>query len=146
MMKHCNKCNTTKPIDEFFRNPIPKDKRASCCKVCSYKNTLEWRTKNPEKYRQYLRKGHLKHAYGITVADWERMRDEQNGTCAICNGSGGEYGLVVDHDHKSDRVRALLCQACNSAIGSLRESPDLCLKAAEYLQRHSSNVAEVSQL
>ena len=31
----------------------------------------------------------------------------------------------MDHDHKTGRVRALLCDNCNHAIGKFKENVDL---------------------
>lgn len=49
--KRCCKCAETKPIDQFALSKTSADWRSSTCKPCSYKRTLEWRAKNPEKVR-----------------------------------------------------------------------------------------------
>lgn len=56
---------------------------------------------------------HLKHTYGITLADEEAMRVQQGGLCAICQKG---RSLMVDHDHETGRVRGLLCNGCNIAL------------------------------
>jgi hypothetical protein len=76
---------------------------------------------------------------------------EQNSQCAICRkhwqacvpakkvrheGSFLQY-LCVDHDHKRSRVRGLLCNACNTAIGLVDEDVDRLLLAADYLRQHA---------
>jgi hypothetical protein len=71
--------------------------------------------------------------YGLSVAGYQNLHAQQNDVCAICREPGRE--LCVDHDHKTGRVRALLCSACNSAIGNLRESPLLARAAANYLEQ-----------
>jgi Recombination endonuclease VII len=71
--------------------------------------------------------------YDLSVVEHRNLLVQQNGVCAICRESGRE--LVVDHDHKTGRVRALLCGHCNSAIGFLRESPLLARAAATYLEQ-----------
>lgn len=89
------------------------------------------RRAHPDRHREYeLRKRH-----GITNADYERMSDEQGGVCAACGGTDKEKGhgyLHVDHDHATGRVRALLCQGCNKALGYLREDPERIGKLAVY--------------
>lgn len=60
----------------------------------------------------------LKRRYGITLEDFDRMKAEQGGVCAICL---KREAKVVDHDHKTGRVRGLLCGGCNGAIGILDE-------------------------
>lgn len=54
--------------------------------------------------------------YGLTVADFNKMSIDQNGRCALCKNLP-KNTLVVDHDHKTGRVRGLLCEGCNLALG-----------------------------
>jgi hypothetical protein len=71
--------------------------------------------------------------YALSVTEYSHMLAQQNGVCAICREPGRD--LCVDHDHKTGRVRSLLCNGCNSAIGFLRESPLLARAAATYLEQ-----------
>ena len=59
--------------------------------------------------------------------------------CAICgeDGSKFRYGLAIDHNHKTNKVRELLCPFCNTAIGSLKEDPVILLKAIDYINKHN---------
>lgn len=80
---------------------------------------------------------YLKSKYGITIDDYEAMEKQQGGVCAICNGApkGKRYSsLVVDHCHDTGRVRGLLCDHCNRAIGLLGECPSALQNAVRYLQ------------
>jgi hypothetical protein len=43
--------------------------------------------------------------------------------------------LVIDHDHTTGEVRGLLCPTCNAGLGHFKDSPELLLKAALYLQK-----------
>ncbi len=77
----------------------------------------------------------------------QAMLEAQNGRCAICRKSWAEckaakrvrheamflHYLYVDHDHQSGRVRGLLCNACNTAIGLFEEDPARLGAAAAYL-------------
>lgn len=74
--------------------------------------------------------------YGITVEDYERLWEIQNGACPICDGSLlGERNAHIDHDHITGQVRGLLCSQCNTAIGKFKDSPEIILRAAEYIMR-----------
>lgn len=74
---------------------------------------------------------HLKRRYGITAADADRMLREQGGLCAICRERPAAH---VDHDHRTGRVRRLLCFTCNSGLGNFRDDPELLRLAADYLE------------
>jgi len=55
--------------------------------------------------------------YGVDKAMFDAMYFEQDGKCAI--GPCPREARSVDHCHRSGKVRGLLCQGCNAAIGSL---------------------------
>jgi hypothetical protein len=62
----------------------------------------------------------------------------QKGCCAICGRHESEfkYRLSIDHDHETCKLRGLLCSNCNTAIGSLQDDAELCLKAYNYLRKN----------
>lgn len=64
------------------------------------------------------------------------MLDEQLRSCLICELPINEKTAVVDHDHKTGRVRALLCQNCNVGIGHLKHDKEIAHRAVEYLTKH----------
>lgn len=74
--------------------------------------------------------------FGITREEYVNLFKLQGGLCAICRlARTGKHGnLVVDHCHRTGRVRGLLCNYCNTGIGQLMDSPDLLEKAAQYLR------------
>jgi hypothetical protein len=77
----------------------------------------------------------MKKHYGITIQDYDRMLEEQEGKCAICKGPPTTFGrLVVDHCHDSKKVRGLLCSHCNRALGGFRDNVDTVIAAAAYLE------------
>jgi hypothetical protein len=81
--------------------------------------------------------------YGLTTEQYESMLAAQDGRCAICRQPetrtvhGVVSRLAVDHDHRTARVRGLVCHLCNRAIGLLQDDPDLLRAAAEYLDSHA---------
>jgi len=81
----------------------------------------------------------LRNKYGITLEDYNRIFNEQNGKCAICllPQSKMKRRLCVDHDHKRNKVRGLLCYNCNTGIGRFWENIDLFNKAIAYIRLHS---------
>jgi 23S rRNA G2445 N2-methylase RlmL len=77
----------------------------------------------------------LKHAYKITVEDYDKKLKEQNYCCAICNKHRDEFkrNLSVDHDHKTGKVRSLLCIICNTNVGVVEDKLEMIQK---YLNKH----------
>jgi hypothetical protein len=72
--------------------------------------------------------------HGLTWEQYHTMLNEQQGNCALCGRHHTSVGpLVVDHDHSSDKVRRLLCNRCNCALGLFDDDPILCEAAARYL-------------
>ena len=66
----------------------------------------------------------------------------QNGKCLICKKEGGKSKhekLCVDHCHKTDKVRGLLCMTCNTAIGKL-PTVELLSEAINYLNTNGSQI------
>lgn len=72
-------------------------------------------------------------SYGISVEEYEAMLDDQGGGCYICGGSPSNRALDIDHDHRTGKVRGLLCSNHNRALGLLGDDPDLLLAAHQYL-------------
>ena len=71
--------------------------------------------------------------YGLTLKEHQRLETEQNCVCAICGGNNGDKALCIDHDHKTELVRGLLCNLCNRAIGLLKDDPKILMSAIVYL-------------
>jgi hypothetical protein len=80
---------------------------------------------------QYIR--YLKDKYGMTMEQYEEMASLQGWKCAIC-GRNKDTRLHVDHCHKTGKVRRLLCNSCNNALGLLQDDPEIILRAAEYVK------------
>jgi len=76
-------------------------------------------------------------AYGLTLADYDRMHAEQDGRCAICGrtdaGRHLQAHFSVDHCHDTGVVRGLLCHPCNLGIGYLQDDPTIMRAAAAYV-------------
>jgi Recombination endonuclease VII len=91
----------------------------------------------------YMRAHHLRRTHGLTPEQYDAMLAAQGGLCAICRKpethvrAGKVLPLVVDHNHETDAVRALLCYVCNFAIGLLYDDPKLLAAASAYIGEHA---------
>lgn len=89
----------------------------------------KWANHNKEYFRKYYRV----HKYdNFSWEDFEKLVAEQDGKCLIC-GRQLWYALHIDHDHKTGRVRGLLCPTCNKGLGHFKDDPELLAKAVGYL-------------
>lgn len=95
--------------------------------------TREARRRNPTKFSRQAWTGHIKHKYGIGPREFHAMLVSQGGVCAICGGTSGRKRMCIDHDHKTGRIRGLLCGLCNAMLGHGRDNVELFHKAIEYL-------------
>jgi hypothetical protein len=59
----------------------------------------------------------LRRQFGITGAQYVEQLRRQSGGCAICGRHPKTNRLAVDHDHKTGKVRGLLCSPCNRHLG-----------------------------
>lgn len=91
---------------------------------------------SPEQ-RARKREWALMQHYRITAEQRDALAIAQGCACACC---GDVARLVVDHDHVTGRLRALLCHSCNTAIGLLKDDPARAIAAAEYLARYQRPV------
>lgn len=93
----------------------------------------EYARKHPDKKRKWSRASHLRTTYGLELDDYAKMFEAQGGVCAICAQPPGDQLLQVDHDHRTGKVRGLLCHKCNKALGLLGEQVEAALP---YLEKH----------
>ena len=109
----------------------------------------EYRARNREWFQNMERQ----RKFGLTPEEYEKMLEAQGNKCAICGGEETATrlektkSLAVDHDHKTGKIRGLLCCECNQGLGKFKDSRDMLLSAAKYLDGHSNgSVVEVALL
>lgn len=77
----------------------------------------------------------LKTTYNISLDEYNSLLDAQNNECKICSISLiGKNKCVVDHCHKTNKVRGLLCHSCNRGLGLFKDRSENLIKAARYLK------------
>lgn len=62
------------------------------------------------------------------------MLASQEGRCAICPRELTLVKAHTDHNHVTGRVRGLLCNSCNVALGLLDEDVERFIAAINYLK------------
>ena len=113
--KYCISCKIIKLKKAFSIERRNKDGRRTYCKSCTA--------------QKYFR-GQL-----VNEVEFQEMMNQQKGVCAICGIDFGDLPkrACVDHDHKTNKVRGLLCTYCNSGLGHFKDSVKFLQRARHYL-------------
>ncbi len=155
-MRTCKQCKSVKEISEYALHTTTKPSGKAytyhllTCKVCVRENDrARSHAVMADPLRHAARKAGMKRrqfraVYGLPLEYKARLLDAQNNRCAICERS--EIELVTDHDHKTGKVRKMLCRACNLMIGYCQENTDILQNGIAYLQEHnpSTNTRQVN--
>lgn len=145
--KICTKCLQEKNLDRFGQS---KNGKYKCtCKDCDNLRQRNFRKINPTScrnatkvYREkdvvYWRLYNRCKQKNITIKQYLEIFRTHNGKCDICGTSHLELNksLGIDHNHKTGKIRGLLCNSCNIALGSFRDNPEILEKAIEYLKKN----------
>lgn len=111
---------------EFIPHKRAKSIQKYCGRKCRYN---AWAS---TKYGDRSKKdSKLRGRYGITIEKYEQLIKEKKYKCEIC---GKERKLYVDHSHKTDEIRGLLCRNCNSGLGFFKENKRFLKNAIIYLE------------
>jgi len=100
------------------------------------------RCKNPgnNKFDRHIRK-----KYGITENQYSEIFNLQKGVCYLCGSpethkyKGTLCKLSVDHNHKTGKVRGLLCNNCNIGLGKFKDNLKVIQKAFTYVLQDGIN-------
>lgn len=157
LRKKCSQINP-QPLINFFKNKRNVDGFDKYCKECKKDwvnkeedalRAKEYRLKNKEKVRIKRKERYEKNPninihrnlrrYDMSIEQYNDLLKAQNNSCAICYTSESNLNrrLSVDHCHKTNKVRGLLCINCNSAIGLLKtdDGIDLLKNAIKYIKK-----------
>ena len=138
--KICYVCEDTLPLDSFYKNRSRSDGHSAECKTCGRKVSKDSQNRTNYKASNNRRNTVLKHRYGISLEEYNKLSTTQNNVCAICGDSGSMrngkfYRLSVDHDHTTNKVRGLLCDKHNKGLGCFNDDPAELLSGYNYLKK-----------
>lgn len=117
-----------------FRSRKGKD-QTTYCTLCAKITNQRWLEKKRQEDPDWQRRKHLKLNWGLTIADYDEMLENQNGQCAICGTEdfGSKRG-AVDHNHKTGEIRGILCSKCNQGLGLFNDDVESLNSAIQYLK------------
>lgn len=119
--KKCSSCQNYLNLDCFYKAKNTKDGFKSHCKNCHYFNIL-------------------KKKFNIS-----NLELQSKSKCEICklelflpnSGVDKKQKINIDHNHKTNEMRGILCNRCNSCIGYVDDDTKLLTQMIEYLNRHN---------
>lgn len=121
--KICNICHKLKNTDKFAKNQNAKNNRSvrrPSCQECRKK--LE--------------------GVNISSADkkkWLKVKPvNEPFECPICSKrtiAGITSKVVLEHDHRSGKVRGWMCDSCNTGIGRFKDDVKLLERAIEFVEQ-----------
>lgn len=159
MEKKCTQCGKVKLFSEFYKQRSKSGFRAACKECVLEKNREKYSSgsealaqkyqkqrhswNDPENWNKRqlaVRKCHLKRTYGMSLEDFQQRLETQNQCCAICKAhitTVTHKQLVVDHCHSTGKIRGLLCDLCNTALGKFKDNKEILQRAIQYLDDNS---------
>lgn len=72
--------------------------------------------------------------FGITSTQYHEILRQQDGCCKLCGITFGTVKPNIDHDHKTGRIRGLLCSFCNRGLGLFKDNSEVLHSAALYVK------------
>lgn len=125
-------CKTCNVILEKYKTCKSK------CLRCYRKENKKARSNTPLA-KAKRRRNRVFGKYKITMSQYEELSRKQSGKCAICFASPEDirYGvLCIDHCHRTNKVRGLLCIECNTGLGRFEDKLQILCNAIHYLKAH----------
>ena len=116
------------------------------------KKRKAWADSHRERRQKQARDSLLRKKYRISQDDYLVMLEKQNYSCGICDKKLVEkkdkigrnlVSLKVDHDHKTNKVRGLLCNECNLGLGHFKDSVSNLKKAILYIDDKALNIEDI---
>lgn len=121
-LQWCNKCE--KALEPQAFHPSTRGVFGQYCIEC--KKEMNAKRKTAAQFR----------LHGLKPSERTALIAQQNGKCAVCE---IELGLLkpslvhVDHDHRTGRVRGVICARCNVGMGYFSDDPQVLLRMVDYL-------------
>jgi len=122
--RKCMECNRINHRKYYHKDATDRARRVR-----------QYRKDNPDAVKNVV----LKRRFGITIEQYKSILTSQDNKCALClteNPGRKDKFFQVDHCHKTNKVRALLCLTCNLALGAAKDDPILLRKMADYIESY----------
>ena len=133
--KVCTECGQEKPLSTGF-TPVYRSKGgnhtryANSCKSCKIKGL--------KIIKNYLKSNPVPENYKCPIC--KSTETEILKETGAYQHSQNKYKLFnVDHDHKTDKVRGIICTYCNNMIARSRDNPEILRNGANWLEEKNND-------
>jgi Recombination endonuclease VII len=126
----------------YADEPEFREKEKAKCRAYRQRKKAEINARRRHRYatepeyqaarRADWKKSALLKNYGMSLEEHAARLADQGGVCVICL-NAQEKSLCVDHDHKTRKLRDLLCGKCNLGLGNYNDDAALMRRGADYL-------------
>jgi hypothetical protein len=148
-LKICSKCNQEQPIENFYSDVSKKDILNQYCKPCCRQRAVDRKKYHQAYFLEYKRRklkdnpsywvDKMKQSrYGLSPNEFKQLKKSQKNRCPGCLRAFPGKKDVVDHCHKTGKVRGILCCNCNWALGQVKDDPSILLRLVDYLKSTKS--------
>lgn len=134
--KQCARCKEVKSTSFFSAVKARKDGFHRLCKECNKIDCNE----RYQRYKPRYRASAIEKKYGkgaLAFYESEIAKDDKCRVCGISESEAPKGRLAIDHCHGTGRLRGLLCDKCNTAIGLMQDDISHLTAAIEYLRNNS---------
>lgn len=119
--KYCAGCRKIKSLYEFAFSKHARKFASTYCLNCKSEKSKENR---------------IFRTFGLSLREYDVMLAKQNGRCKICGNTKmvkNQGRFHIDHDHKTHKIRGILCQQCNALLGFAKDDIKILASAIQYL-------------
>lgn len=128
-IRYCRKCAIQLTNDNWPRSwQITYNYKCSPCHTKYYRRL---RKDHPDRRTNY----EMLTRYGVTLEQYNSALKQQGFKCAICRRRANLFKkrLHIDHCHKTNKVRGLICYGCNHFLGQIKDDLAIIERARKYL-------------
>jgi protein-arginine kinase activator protein McsA len=136
-LRVCTKCKESKDTTHFRKRSNNRTLRSWCivCERVWNASRIAAKRFDPDVKRQMQLDARVA-SWGMTPYFYHILLQMQDYRCSICRIPYEHVReFAIDHCHKTEAIRGLLCMKCNTGIGLLSEDTRILGRAIQYLTR-----------
>ena len=125
IMKVCNKCRENLPDEKFSKRTYSSGNVGlqNKCKDCE-------RTTRSAYYKPHET---ARRKFQITDEEYSTLMNKSKAGCEVCHAPLRK--VCIDHCHSTNKVRGVLCNNCNTALGLVGDNVEILSNLIRYLER-----------